>query len=101
MNHCDVDDVIINTTTISDQYFRGCTNLTSVDISDSVVYIGSRAFEGCTSLHTVIIGHTSNSNLRTIGDYAFKDCTSLVNLTITSTQLENIGKGVVKGCELL
>ena len=97
----DEDVVITDRTVIPDNYFRGCSNLKSVNISDNIVEIGSHAFENCTSLHTLIIGSSVNSNLTTIGAFAFENCQNLTNLQIASTRLVNIGEGVVKNCTSL
>ena len=65
-------------TTIGDYAFRGCSNLTSVIIGDSVTTIGEAAFYWCCSLTSVIIG----DSVTTIGKYAFDTCNSLTSVTI-------------------
>ncbi len=40
-------------TSIGEYVFSGCSNLTSITISDSVTSIGRWAFDGCTNLTTI------------------------------------------------
>ncbi len=55
---------------IGNDAFKGCTDLTSVEIPNSVKDINASAFYGCTSLKSVRIGnHTA-----TIGEKAFYGC---------------------------
>lgn len=49
--------------------FFGCTNLTTVTLSDELVEIPTEAFYECSSLETINL--SSNSNLEVIGDFAF------------------------------
>lgn len=65
---------------ISNYAFWFCTELTSVEISDSITRIGS-AFKGCTSLSNVSIGKA----VGIIESYAFGECLSLNSITIYST----------------
>lgn len=69
------------TKVISDMAFSTCTNLTSVIIPDSVVYLGEYAFRGCEKLTNVMVG----SGLKEIGIYAFKDCSDLKSINIEKT----------------
>ena len=41
-------------TRIGDNYFTGCVNLETIDISESVVRIGTNVFEACSALETVV-----------------------------------------------
>lgn len=67
-------------TTIPRGAFKGCTNLVTIELPESVTLIGQNssdsssngAFYGCTNLETVICG----PNIATIGNYAFAGCTN-------------------------
>ena len=65
-------------TTIGDNAFESCTNLTNVVIPDSVTSIGDCAFEACINLTNVVIPDSVTS----IGDYAFAFCTNLTEIII-------------------
>jgi hypothetical protein len=83
-------------TTIGDQAFNSCINLTNVIIGSSVTTIGDQAFNSCISLANVTIGNGVTS----IGNYAFNYCTSLANLTIPEG-VTNIGNYAFNFCTLL
>ena len=70
-------DVVIpeGVTSIEDDAFRYCENLTSVKISDSVTSIGDLAFGGCKNLTSVTIPDSVTS----IGDGAFSGCDGLTD----------------------
>ena len=58
--------------------FRGCHEMTSVNIPDSVISIGIRAFEECSGLKAITIpGHVES-----IGAGAFEGCRSLGSVEI-------------------
>ena len=61
-------------TYIGDCAFLACSSLISVKIPESVTYIGERAFESCISLKSVEI----LTNFATIEVDAFSDCKSLI-----------------------
>lgn len=63
-------------TAIPNNAFINCTELTGINIPDSVSYVGS-AFCGCTNLANVQLG----SGVQTIYS-SFTGCTSLTNITI-------------------
>ncbi len=67
--------------------------VTSVEISDSVKYIGSYAFSNCFDLTTVKFG----KNIEKIESEAFLECHSLTSITIPAT-LEEMGYAVFKNC---
>ena len=80
-------------TSIGDEAFYYCYNLTSVTMSTNVISIGNSAFEGCTSLTNVTMG----KNVTSIEDYAFLDCSSLIIITVPNN-VTNIGDYAFGGC---
>ena len=104
---------------IGEYAFRGCSELTSIDIPASVTSIGENAFYDCTSLTAV----TLPDGLESIGDNAFRGCSALTSIDIPASVtsigvnafygcsslaavtlhdgLESIGNGVFRGCSAL
>ena len=76
--------------------FEGCENLQSIEIPESVTYIGSNAFYGCKSLKTV----TLNEGLTIIRGSAFRNCTSLKEITMPQS-VTSIGSNAFRGCSSL
>lgn len=60
--------------------FENCTSVTSIEIPDSVIYIGHFAFRHCEALTSVKIP----DSVASIGNLAFADCTSLTSITLPS-----------------
>ncbi len=106
-------------TSIGDEAFRDCDNLTSVSIPDSVTHIGDEAFSGCDNLTSVSIPdsvtHISDGafsscyNLTSvtipdsvthIGDEAFSSCYDLTSVSIPDS-VTHIGDGAFSGCDNL
>lgn len=77
---------------ITDNMFENCTSLEKV--TSYTGEIGTEAFKGCSSLTTVDI-----TLVRTIGDYAFENCESVA--TLDFPQCTDIGEGSFKGCSSL
>ena len=71
----DIEKVIIENgvTSIGNEAFASCNNLTAVEMADSVVTIGSRAFNGCNRLVSV----TSSDSLKAVEH--FNHVTTLVD----------------------
>ena len=80
-------------TSISSSAFASCTNLSSVDIPNSVTTIGGSAFEYCTSLTSVTIG----SGVTSIGDYVFATCRVLSSITSLNKTAPTIQSGTFYG----
>lgn len=78
------DSVIYNddtyvVTAIGNYAFKGCTELSSVSIPNSITSIGIQSFYGCCGLEgTLIIRNTVSS----IGNFAFADCSRLSSITV-------------------
>ena len=88
--------VTYSVTSIGNQAFQSCKNLTSVTIPNSVTTIGNQTFNGCTGLASITI---SNS-VTTIGSSAFSGCTGLTSLTIPNS-VTSIGSQAFNNCESL
>ena len=83
-------------TSIGDNAFYSCDELTSVTFPDSVTSIGDFAFWCCTSLTSVTIP----DSVTRIGDYAFFECDSLPSVTIPDS-VTSIGNGTFEDCASL
>ncbi len=76
-------------THIGEYAFRGCHQLSSVDILEGVISIGDSAFDGGSGLTTITIPDSVTS----IGDWAFYGCSGLTVVTIPKNVV-SIGNGV-------
>lgn len=65
-----------STRLIADGAFVACRNLKSIELPDSLEYIGTNTFSWCSSLESV----SASNSLKWIGEYAFFDCTELKNV---------------------
>ncbi|MCL2073309.1 MAG: leucine-rich repeat protein [Marinilabiliaceae bacterium] len=63
-------------TSIGNEAFQYCSELTELTIGNSVTSIGTDAFQNCSGLTELIIPNS----VTTIGGYAFGSCTSLINI---------------------
>ncbi len=80
---------------IGDNAFNNRTNLTAVEMPESVTTIGGSAFYGCTGLTSVTI----LGNLTHIWGHAFRGCTSLSDVQIAG--VHEISVYVFEGCTSL
>lgn len=78
---------------IGDWCFANCSNLTEMNIPETVVEIGASVFAGCSNLTKINIPETVTK----IGKAAFDCCTSLTEIYIPETVTE-MGNGVFSGC---
>ena len=77
---------------IGDGAFWGC-GLTSIIIPNSVTSIGKNAFSGCLRLTSIIIPNSVTS----IGDWAFQSCSGLTTITIPNS-ITSIGNAAFSSC---
>lgn len=80
-------------TTIGENAFNDCMNLTSVIIPNSVEIIDDFAFSYCSNLTTVYIPNS----VKTIGSWAFGGCSKLTSINIPNSVI-NIGDGAFSDC---
>ena len=57
-------------TSIGNDAFKACSDMTAIVIPNSVESIGESALDGCSGLRSLMIPNSVTS----IGDYAFSDC---------------------------
>ena len=80
-------------TSIGNDAFFGCSGLTSVEIPNSVTSIGNEAFLGCSGLTSVTIPNSVTN----IGWTVFADCSGLTSVTIPNS-VTSIGWSAFDGC---
>ena len=68
-------------TSIGNEAFSKCYNLTSITIPESVTSIGKEAFQGCNGLTSVTIPESVTN----IGGMAFQNCSGLTSITIPNS----------------
>lgn len=84
-----------NITYMPAYFFKGCSNLVSVGLTDAMTYIGAGGFQNCTSLTEVTLPE-SVTTLRTM---AFRGCTNL--RTVNLSNITTYERLLFEGCEHL
>ena len=74
-------DIPNSVTSISNRAFYGCTGLTSITIPNSVTEIYGEAFSNCYQLSSVVIPNSVTE----IGDFAFSECSQFTSLVIPNS----------------
>ena len=90
LTSCTIGDGV---TSIDNNAFAHCSGLTSCTIGDGVTSIGTSAFTNCSGLTSIDIPDSVTS----IGEDAFEDCYSLTSVTIGSG-VANIGDHAFYNC---
>ena len=85
-----------NVTSIGNEAFKGCNDLTSVTFPSGLTSIGNEAFYCCGALTSV----TFPSGLTSIGTKAFISCDALTSITLPSS-LTSIGNDAFYSCDAL
>ena len=94
-NYLKIKKVIIGdgVTTIGENAFLFCSNLSSVTLPNSITSIGYKAFSGCSGLAAITIPQ----NVVSIGSAAFMDCANLKDVNIPQ-KTTMIGHYAFSGC---
>ncbi len=79
---------------ISENGFKTCTNLTSITLPYKLTSIGSSAFKGCSSLTSIKIPDSTKE----ISDSAFENCSNLSSIEFGKS-LSKIGALAFAGCD--
>ena len=74
-------------TTIPEQAFGLCENLTWIDLPEGITTIGARAFTGCSALEELTIPST----LTSLGSEAFKNCPCKATINCDNVSFESVG----------
>jgi hypothetical protein len=83
-------------TSIGNNAFSYCHELTNIEIPESVESIGKYAFKRCSSLKNIVIP----ANVTEIGDFTFLGCSSLENFVIPES-VNSIGESAFHNCSSL
>ena len=83
-------------TSIGENAFLNCVNLSEIRLPYGVESIGKRAFYNCKTF----IEFELPISMRTVGEEAFAGCENIIKGRINQS-LESIGANAFKGCKLL
>jgi len=83
-------------TVIGNSAFESCSNLTSINLPNSITTIGNNAFESCSNLVSINLPNS----ITTIGYYAFEYCRSLTSIAIPKS-VTIIESGAFYDCRVL
>lgn len=100
------------------EMFKGCTNLKTVNLPSSFLYLGEYMFEECTSLEEITLYGTdiplgtfedctslkkvNASRVSIVEDNAFQNCKSLTNISFSNLdRYSKIGIKAFSGCQKL
>ena len=76
-----------NVTYIGNQAFYGCRKISNLKFPKKLKSIGASAFSGCEEVSTIIIP----KEVTNIGDECFSNCEYLNKITITTSEVPNLG----------
>ncbi len=80
-NHVSYDGITYTVTHIGYEAFCGCSDITSIELPNTIISLDERSFSGCTGLTTIELPNS----LETIGASCFYRCTNLTNIEIPNS----------------
>lgn len=90
-----ITETVFLVTSVADEGFKGCTNISSIEIPSSVKRIGTQAFRDRTNPFTVKF----NEGLEVIGNRAFCKSTGLHDSVVFPKSLKTIEDQAFGGCD--
>lgn len=84
---------LVNPTTIANEMFFSCRNITSIIIPNNITTIGKKSFDICDNLTNITIPNSITS----IGDSAFYRCKKLTNIIIPNSVI-SLGTAIFEQC---
>ena len=88
-----VDGTVYAVTSLGDNCFSWCSDLTSITIPNTVTSLGAFCFYDCSGLTTVAIPNSVTS----LGNFCFYGCNGLTSITIPET-VASVGLSCFAGC---
>ena len=83
------NNITYKVTSLGESCFKGCSNLTSINLPSSITSLGKGCFYGCSSLTSINLP----SSITSLGDWCFGFCSSLTSINLPSS-ITSLGKGV-------
>ena len=90
------NNITYKVTSLGESCFKGCSNLTSINLPSSITSLGKGCFSGCSSLTSINLP----SSITSLGDWCFGFCSSLTSINLTSS-ITSLGKGCFWFCSSL
>ena len=90
------NNITYKVTSLGESCFKGCSNLTSINLPSSITSLGKGCFRNCSSLTSINLP----SSITSLGDWCFSGCSSLTSINLPSS-ITSLGKGCFWFCSSL
>ena len=86
-------NITYKVTSLGESCFKGCSNLTSINLPSNITSLGDLCFYGCSSLTSINLP----SNITSLGDLCFDGCSSLTSINLPSN-ITSLGDWCFRYC---
>ena len=90
------NNITYKVTSLGESCFKGCSNLTSINLPSSITSLGNYCFRNCSSLTSINLP----SNITSLGESCFYGCSSLASIELPSA-LTSLGENCFEECSHL